>query len=1078
MSLFEELKRRNVIRVAVAYLLLGWAVLQGADFLLDLAGAPEWVIRALAVIGLVGLPFALFFAWAFELTPEGIKRESEVDRSQSISPRTGKRLNGLIIALLMVIIVLMAVERLFFTGGAGPGSPPDPAQAGASKTIAVLPFTDLSQAQDQAWFADGLAEEILNALVRVPDLSVAARASSLQFRGSDKSVSEIAAELGVAHVLKGSVRSSADRIRVTAQLIRARDGFHLWTQNYDRDVADMIGIQEDVARNIATALETTMDPEALALMAQAGTRSIEAYQEYLRGLQAAAEAQFQNEGPNEFELAYQHFERARAIDPGFAEAQVRAANYWKVELTPTRSDSGSSGLAPKQMLLEYNERIGLAIQNAKSEADRIRSLADRAMVDLRLKEASKLFDQYLEIRPNDEFARVELATLLEMASDIEPLRRILAYWKTKGETDSYVAIEYLNGAYKVGDASEAAEFGLRALQRWPNATTLVYQTHRTLLWAGRYREASEVAARYESLVPDGNPLMRAREACAAGDREAVEAILATLEPLRSVDPASIWLLLNMLGNSQEEVELLRPLEQSGVPYYLASFLGYHKFDPRPYPSLMAILEREGVQRPPPAVPPFRCPPLSEPSVAVLPFVNMSADAEQEYFSDGMTEEIINALVRVPGVKVAARTSVFAFKGRQQDIRTIGEELGVTHVVEGSVRSDGEQLRITAQLIQVQDGFHLWSETFDRQRVNVFAIQAEIATAIAGVLNEQLGAKAPVPDAFRISVKAYDDYLRGRAHLRARSDEDLAEARRLFESVTAAHADYAPAWAALAITTDVLDDHEPAERYALRALELDPDNVDALTALGAVYRDTRRWEQAAAALERAMALDPDSAQLAEDYGEFLARTGRMEKLLEVTTRGYAADPFLVPLVEVYTVALIAAGRTDEAIDELERTIARGGADWLNQGLAAALAGKGDGPGLRALISRAPIAAGNRSMLLDALDHPGDPSAAATVRALLPVQRGVKPWYGYAQLGLPEIVLLRIGDVDAVIANYRELAASGATLDNDGWFLPVYQGFRAHPGFAGVLEDFGLPAYWDQAGWPEFCRRGADGAITCT
>jgi tetratricopeptide (TPR) repeat protein len=299
---------------------------------------------------------------------------------------------------------------------------------------------------------------------------------------------------------------------------------------------------------------------------------------------------------------------------------------------------------------------------------------------------------------------------------------------------------------------------------------------------------------------------------------------------------------------------------------------------------------------------------------------------------------------------------------------------------------------------------------------------------------------------------------------------------LFESVTAVHAEYAPAWAALAITTDVLDDHEPAERYALRALELDPDNVDALTALGAVYRDTGRWEQAAATFERAMTLDPDSAQLAEDYGEFLARTGRMEKLLEVTSRGYAADPFLVPLVEVYAVALIAAGRTDEAIAVLEQTIARGGADWLHQTLAAALAGQGDGPGLRALISRAPIPAGNRTVLLDALDSPGDPSASAAVRALMAKERGASG-YGYAQLELPEIVLLQLGDVDAVIANYRALAAGGAALDNDEWFLPIYRNFRAHPAFAGLLETYGLPAWWDQAGWPEFCQR-EEQRIVCT
>ena len=262
---------------------------------------------------------------------------------------------------------------------------------------------------------------------------------------------------------------------------------------------------------------------------------------------------------------------------------------------------------------------------------------------------------------------------------------------------------------------------------------------------------------------------------------------------------------------------------------------------------------------------------------------------------------------------------------------------------------------------------------------------------------------------------------------------------------------------------------------MRALELDPANVDALTALGAVYRDTGRWERAAATFARAMQLDPDSAQLAEDYGEFLARTGRMEQLLEVTSRGYAADPFLKPLVEVYTAALIAAERTDEAIAVLERTIARGDADWLNQTLASALAGKGDGPGLRALLGRAPISPGERAALLDALDHPGDPGSAAAAKALLSATGRSS---AYAELELPEIVLLHVGEVDAVIAAYRERAAGGATFfDNDSWFLPAYRAFRAHPGFAALLETYGLPAWWDQAGWPEFCKR-EEQRIVCT
>ena len=1073
MSLFEELKRRNVFRVGIAYLLLGWAVLQGADFMLDLVGAPDWVIRALAVIGLVGFPFALFFAWAFELTPEGVKRESEVDRSQSVTPQTGKKLNGVIIGLLLVIIVLMAVERLFYAGAGGPDD--EPGMAEAPKTIAVLPFADLSQAEDQSWFADGLAEEILNALVRVPDLSVAARTSSFGYKGTSKPISEIAAELGVAHVLEGSVRSAGDRIRVTAQLIRASDGFHLWSQNYDRDVADMIGIQEDLARNIATALETSMDPAALAQMAQAGTDSVEAYQEYLRGLQGQSDAfTTQGQGEQTLDKAYRHFERARTIDPAFFDAHVQAAHYWRIELTPSRTDSGTSGVPPQQMLREFNERIGLAIDNARTEADRIRSLADRALLDLRLREARQLLEQYLELRPNDELTRFELANVLGMLSERGAMRGLLEHWKAKMLTDHFSAASLVNEAYRFMDPSEAADLGLQAVRRWPNSISMIYQTHRSLVWAGRYREASELAARYEALVPGGDPLVRAREACAAGNRNTAEQILGELEGETAADISLLWITHNMLGNTREEVEVLRPLEQSGIPYQLASFLTYTKFDPRPFPELMAILQREGINRPPPDIPPFRCPPPVVPSVAVLPFANMSADAEQEYFSDGITEEIINALVRVPGVKVAARTSVFAFKGREQDVRAIGDELDVTHVVEGSVRSDGDQLRITAQLIQVVDGFHLWSETFDRQRVNVFAIQEEIAAAIAVVLNEKLGEQEVAPQIARISVEAYDDYLRARAHLRARGDAELQQARTLLLAVTGADPDYAPAWATLAITADVLDDHEAAERYAQRALQLDPDNVDALTALGGVYRDTFQWKQAAATFERALAIDPDSAELLEDYAEFLARTGRMHKLLEVTARGYAVDPYLSPLVEVYSHALMANGRNDQAIDVLRQAIARGGADWLNGALAMAYLASGDGPGLRAAITAAPISQADKTPALDALDHPDD---AARVEALRSVMETQWESTGYGQLVFSELVLLYLGHTDLVLENYRELIRLENRMLEDSLFTPAYAALRADPGFAELLEMIGLPAYWDETGWPDFCRREAQ-TIVCT
>lgn len=610
MSVYAELKRRNVVRVAIAYVLLGWALLQGADFLLDLIGAPEWVIRALAVIVLVGLPFVLIFSWAFELTPEGLKRESGLDRGRSATPGSHKKLNLVIIGLLVLVIVMMAVERLAFAPEREPDSEPATISMPAPKTVAVLPFTDLSQAQDQAWFADGLAEEIINALVRVPDLSVAARTSSFAHKGTNRPISEIGADLGVAHVLEGSVRSSADRIRVTAQLIRVSDGFHVWSQTYDRDESDVIGIQEDLARSIATALETGTDPDALAQMSQVGSDSVEAYQEYLRGLQARARAN-PDSSAQRLELtrlAYQHFEKARSIDPGFASAHVEAAQFWKTELTPNLLETGLSGLAPQAILAEYNERIGKAIETAQTEADRVRSLADRAEIDLRLRESRRLYERYLEMRPNDGAARTSFVRVLLMLSDYDAARRVMAHWKPTLLVDVYSAVNFTSFAWRAGDAAEAASGVLEAVNRWPSSSALLYQAHRGLLWAGRVAEAAELSARYEMLVPGGHPAMRAREACVNGDRSAAEQALESVDPEGNTRAIQRWLIVNLLGSAEAERALLEPLVEDGVPYQLATFLTYPQFDVQPYPILTRILEREGVQRPPPVAPPFACPP--------------------------------------------------------------------------------------------------------------------------------------------------------------------------------------------------------------------------------------------------------------------------------------------------------------------------------------------------------------------------------------------------------------------------------------------------------------------------------------
>ena len=296
MSLFVELKRRNVFRVAAAYVVATWLLLQIVDVLVPILTLPEWVGRLVFLLLVIGFPIALIFAWAFEMTPEGLKKESQVDRSKSIVDRTGRKLDRAIIGVLVVALAWFAWDK-FFVGDSAP-APSATAQTAASdespgkvllnsseKSVAVLPFIAMSSGPDDEYFADGLTEEILNSLAQLPELLVTARTSAFSFKGQEIPVQEIAAALGVRHIVEGSVRRSGERLRVTAQLIRAADGFHLWSENYDSTSADTIAVQENIAEKIALALNIVLDENKRDAMRQAGLRDVEAFTNYQKGME-------------------------------------------------------------------------------------------------------------------------------------------------------------------------------------------------------------------------------------------------------------------------------------------------------------------------------------------------------------------------------------------------------------------------------------------------------------------------------------------------------------------------------------------------------------------------------------------------------------------------------------------------------------------------------------------------------------------------------------------------------------------------------------------------------------------------
>ncbi|NGP54125.1 hypothetical protein [Thioalkalivibrio sp. XN8] len=620
MSLFAELKRRKVVRVAVVYAATAFAVLEAADLLLPRMGVPDWVMNLVVAMIVLGFPIALVLGWALELTPDGIRRTEAVaelepeqgDAAGATPALLGKR-TVLVAGLLVVLGIGLGAGWFLRPLGAPEGAPARDSAAESDatgpavtdKTIAVLPFADFSPASDHEWFADGLTEEILNALARTPDLLVTARTSSFRYKGSTLDIPQIAAELGVSHVLEGSIRSTPQRIRVTAQLIRAADGFHVWSQTYDRDPADMIEIQEDLARNIALAMETTMDPEALSDMANVGTRSVEAYQAYIRGIATWSGGRGSGGSIRE---AYELFEHARTLDPSFAAAHAHAAQVWLSELNINRANTGTFDLPPAQIEAEFKRRIRRAIETATTAAERAGYEASEAVLESRWRRAIELYQAYLAERPGDALAIGELLSVAMRAGRKELLERTLEVTWAESQLRYEVALWHINYAYRSGDYARAADQSLVLLERWPDGFNILYQAHRTLLWDERVAAAGELLERMTRVAQGDEPwaiVPLARQACAEGRRADAEQHLASLDP----ENVSLrWQILMVLGEMEAATELLMELEREGRTYALASFLTYPHFDPSPFPSLMRILEREQVQRPPLVPLPFACPP--------------------------------------------------------------------------------------------------------------------------------------------------------------------------------------------------------------------------------------------------------------------------------------------------------------------------------------------------------------------------------------------------------------------------------------------------------------------------------------
>src|SRR5438876_8615118 len=417
-NFFAELKRRNVYKVAIAYAVVAWLLMQIASQIFPFFEIPNWAVRLVVLLLVIGFPVAMILAWAFELTHEGIKRAEDVDVSKSLTRKPGRKLDFFIIAVLLLVIGILVFQRLH------PNVSPA-VSSSLEKSIAVLPFDNLSRDPDNAYFSDGIQDEILTKLAGIGQLKVISRKSTAKYKSNPQDLKTVARELGVATVLEGSVQRAGDRVRVNVQLLDARIDTHLWAKSYDRDLKDVFAVESEVAEEIADALRAKLSPSQSDALAAAPTRDTKAYDLFLKGEyeQHQAESALNAEV---FDRAQTFYRQALARDPNFALACARLAYnrlnwHWYI-----------NRLSPAQLEeLKSNIERALAIAPALPEAHLALGIFHywvRGDYD----SALRALDRAIELQPSNSDSRTFRAAIYRGRGE---WRRSLAEFERAAELD-------------------------------------------------------------------------------------------------------------------------------------------------------------------------------------------------------------------------------------------------------------------------------------------------------------------------------------------------------------------------------------------------------------------------------------------------------------------------------------------------------------------------------------------------------------------------------------------------------------------------------------------------------------------
>ncbi|HEV3148512.1 MAG TPA: tetratricopeptide repeat protein [Chthoniobacterales bacterium] len=555
-SFFAELKRRNVYKVAVGYAVASWLLIQIATQVFPFFEIPNWAVRLVVLLLILGFPVALILSWAFEITPEGIKRESEVEANQPITHHTGRKIVGVTVVLAVIAAAMLAFQLLRSKGSAPRQSEAATAPA-PQKSIAVLPFESLSEDKSNAYFAEGVQDEILTRLAKVADLKVISRTSTQRFKSAPSDLRDIAKQLGVMNILEGSVQKANDQVRVNVQLINAMTDAHLWADIYDRKLTDIFSVESDIAKTIADTLQAKLTGSEKVAMAKAPTENNEAYELYLKG------RFFWNKRTGaDLRKAIEYFNQAIAKDPKYARAYIGLADSYL--LLPnygaaSPQDSIPQAKAAVKKALELDNTLGEAYAT---------SAKIRAEHDFEFEQGINEFESAIQLSPNYATAHHWFGSGPLMA--LARSDRSIAEGKRAVELDPLSLINNADLGWVYFNARHYDE-AIAQFRKTIEIDSHFYLTHyylgEALLLKG---QPTEAIAEYRTAVDlNDDPIALAllgQAHARAGQRDEAQKILARLTQeakSRYVSGYSFALVLTGLGDKEGAIVALERAYRNG-----------------------------------------------------------------------------------------------------------------------------------------------------------------------------------------------------------------------------------------------------------------------------------------------------------------------------------------------------------------------------------------------------------------------------------------------------------------------------------------------------------------------------------